>query len=114
METVEHIGPVLKGKEKRKEKYLRFLSRGDIFLVNEKGQIQGPNSGSFSENWIFLGGSKHHWSSSPTVSLKQAFENPSLLNGCLGWDIDHGTTRRWSGCYCGKLPRITGAYTFER
>jgi len=83
-------------------------------LVNEKGFIQRPYINEFSENWIFLGGSKHHWSNHVTVTLKMAFENPSLLEGCLGWDIDHGTTRRWGGSYCGKLPRIYSAYVFER
>jgi len=92
-------------------KVLVFNFRGDLYFVNEQGQISKNSPSNFSETWIFLGGSKHHWSSHINVTLNDAFYDPKLLNECLGWDIDHGTTRQWGGSYFGKLPRISGAYT---
>lgn len=88
-------------------KILQFYFRGEKYLVNEKGEINANGIGYHSSTWIFLGGTKHHWSNHVTVTLKQAFENPKSLEGCLGFDKDHGTTRMWGGCYNGKLPRIT-------
>ena len=95
---------------KKKQKILRFTFRGEDYEVNEKGEIKTNKSGDFSSTCIFLGGTKHHWSNHVTVTLKMAFENPELLNGCLGFDKDHGTTRKWAGQYYGKLPRITFAH----
>ena len=89
-------------------KYLQFYFRGQTYKVNETGCINANGINKFSDSWIFLGGSKHHWTNYPHVSLKDCFINPDLLNGCLGWDKDHGTIRQWSGTYNGKMPRITG------
>lgn len=94
-------------------KILVFTFRGETYRVNDKGHINANGLGHFSDTWVFLGGSKHHWSNSINVTLAQAFKTPSLLNGCLGWDKDHGTTRQWGGQYNGKLPRISGAYVKE-
>ena len=88
---------------------LRFTFRGEEYRVNEEGHINANGIGHFSKDWIFLGGSCHHWCNTVSFPLKVAFENPGLLNGCLGWDRDYGTTRQWGGRYCGKLPRISNA-----
>lgn len=90
-------------------KTLQFYFRGQLYKVNEKGHINANGINHFSDTWVFLGGTKHHWSNRITVPLSKAFENPQLLNGCLGFDRDNGTTRQWGGQYNGKLPRITGA-----
>ena len=91
-------------------KILCFWFRGQLYKIDESGRINANGINHYSDDWIFLGVSSHHWHNHITVTLKQGFKNPSLLNGCLGWDKDHGTTRRWSGRYCGKLPRIKGAH----
>jgi len=92
------------------KRILNFKFRGEWYKVNEKGEINANGIGHFSNTWLFLGGTKHHWSNHITITLKMAFEKPELLNGCLGFDRDHGTLRQWGGCYNGKLPRITNAY----
>ena len=86
---------------------LRFRFFGETYLVDEQGRIKANGLKDFSDTWLFLGGTKHHWSNRITVTLKDAFDNPESLNGCLGFDRDHGTVRQWSGRYFGKLPRIT-------
>ena len=91
-------------------KTLNFTFRGESYQVNEKGHISTRNSRQFSDKWIFLGGTKHHWSNTITIPLATAFKDPKLLNGCLGFDKDHGTTRQWNGRYNGRLPRITNVY----
>lgn len=96
-----------------KTRTLEFYFRGQQYLVNEQGRINANGIGHHSEHWVFLGGSSHHWHNPPTVSLREAFAMPGLLDGCLGWDIDHGTTRQWGGSYYGKLPRITRARVIE-
>ncbi len=92
---------------------LRFFFRGDHYRVDEQGRINANGINHFSDTWRFLGGSRHHWSNHPTTTLEEAFTYPLLLNGCLGWDIDHGTTRRWGGQYYGKIPRINNAHVKE-
>ncbi len=94
-------------------KILYFTHRGDHYAVNEKGWIECNERGYFSDTWRFLGGSTHHWHNRVTVPLAEAFKNPKALNGCLGWDIDHGTTRVWGGRWAGKLPRIRNAHVVE-
>lgn len=98
----------------RLEKVLSFGFRDDYYQVNEKGHIRrykdmevDPNK-EFSKEWIFKGGASHHLRNSPDVSLKLAFEKPELLRNCYGFDIDHGTSRRWGGMYHGAVPRIKG------
>lgn len=93
-----------------KKKILCFHHMGELYKVNEQGKINANGIGYYSKDWIFLGGTKHHWSNHITITLEMAFEKPELLNGCLGFDNDHGTTREWGGSYYGKLPRITGAH----
>jgi hypothetical protein len=90
-------------------KILTFNFRGEIYKVNENGEIKANGLSCHSKTWIFLGGTKHHWSNRITVSLKDAFDDPTKLNGCLGFDRDHGTIRQWGGQYNGKLPRIVDA-----
>ena len=94
-------------------KILEFTFMGEQYKVNEKGHIKTNKLDTFSKNWIFLGGSKHHWRKGIDVYLNDAFNNPEKLNGCLGWDIDHGTYRQWCGRYFGKLPRIRHAFVEE-
>jgi hypothetical protein len=91
-------------------KTLNFKFRGDYYKVDDLGRINANGIGHFSDTWIFLGGTKHHWSNHIDILLNHCFDNPSLLNGCLGWDRDHGTIRQWGGRYNGKLPRISNAY----
>jgi len=95
-------------------KILHFYFRGMEYLVNEKGEINANNIGRFSPDWIFLGGSEHHWHNHITVPLAKAFEWPLLLNRCLGWDRDHGTVRQWRGYYYSRIARIQNAYIEER
>ena len=94
-------------------KILKFTFRGEHYQVNEKREIRANGLKYFSENWLFLGGTKHHFSNRIQFSTAAAFQDPKILNGCLGWDLDHGTTRQWGGRYCGKLPRIRNAYISE-
>ncbi len=95
---------------------LRFECRGEWFSVNEKGGIRrdvfkdDPHYGEFSNDWILLGGSTHHWHRKITVPINKIIENPKLFIGCLVWDLDHGHVRQWGGKYQGKLPRVTNAY----
>lgn len=91
-------------------KVLNFKFRGEYYRVDEQGRINANGIGYFSDNWLFLGGTKHHWSRTITVPLAKVWDNPKLLEGCLGFDRDHGTTRQWGGQYHGRLPRITGVY----
>lgn len=95
-------------------KTLDFNFMGKPYSVTESGHIKANGLGDYSPSWIFLGGSSHHWHNRVTVTLAEAFELPGLLNGCFGWDIDHGTTRRWGGRYYGKTPRITAAHIQEQ
>ena len=90
-------------------KTLEFMFRGQNYKVDEQGRINANGIGHFSDDWKFLGGSSHHWHNRVTVTLKEAFSFPGMLNGCLGWDRDHGTVRQWSGQYYGKFPRISHA-----
>jgi hypothetical protein len=97
---------------------LNFSFRGEWYEIDEHGHIKhqrsdGYGNKTFHQDWLFLGGTKHHWSNRITVPLVMAFENPELLNGCLGWDKDHGTTREWGGRYCGRIPRITHCHVKE-
>lgn len=94
-------------------KELRFTFRGELYRVDESGRIQTKGNGKFSDTWGFLGGSSHHWMNRISVTRTQAFSEPEKLNGCLGWDRDHGSTRMWGGQYNGKLPRITGAHVVD-
>ena len=96
-----------------KQKILHFTFRGEPFQVNQQGCINANNIGHFSATWRFLGGTRHHWAKSINVTVAEAFTDPSRLNGCLGWDCDHGTLRQWGGRYCGKLPRIRNAYVTD-
>lgn len=96
-----------------KTRILHFNFRDQHYKVDEKGRINANGINHYSNTWLFLGGTKHHWSNHITVRLTDAFNNPSLLNGCLGFDKDHGTIRGWGGSWGGKLPRISGAYVTE-
>ena len=90
-------------------KVLEFEFRGQIYRVDENGFIKANGLKDYSDTWVFLGGSSHHWHTHITVSKNDAFERPDRLNGCLGWDSDSGTVRQWRGLYAGKLPRIRNA-----
>lgn len=91
-----------------KKKVLNIMIRGKHYTINEDGHING------SSDWIFLGGSTHHWHNRITIPFEKSMENYRDFVGCLMWDKDHGTTRQWGGSYNGKLPRITDAWiTYE-
>lgn len=90
-------------------KILEFEFRGELYQVNELGYIKANGLNYFSKNWIFLGGSHHHFCNRITRHLKDVFNKPDILNGCIGWDKDYGTVRQWGGLYCGKTPRIKRA-----
>jgi hypothetical protein len=93
---------------------LRFYFRGELYRVDGQGRINANGIGEFSDNWRFLGGSTHPWHNHVTVPFLTAFTYPVFLNGCIGWDKDHGTTRSWGGRYNGRIPRITGAHLVKR
>ena len=88
-------------------KILYFKHRDALYQVNEEGYIKSEKSKNFSKNWIFLGVSKHHMNNHVTIPFKKCWENPDLMMNGYVWDVDHGTTRMWSGQYNGKIPRIT-------
>ncbi len=90
-------------------KILTFYCRGRRYEVNGYGHIRANGLKHFSTTWVFLGGSPHHWNSHIVHRFAEACQNPEVLNGCLGYDKDHGTVRQWGGSYNGKLPRISGA-----
>lgn len=94
-------------------KELRFIVRGGYLRVDPEGRIKAHGTDGFSDNWRFLGGSRHHWRRGIDIDLAAAFKDPSSLNGCLGWDRDHGTVRQWRGSWNGRLPRIGGAYVID-
>ena len=81
----------------KKNKILVFECASQEYRVDELGRINANGIGHHSDDWIFIGGSSHHWHGRPTVSLADAFARPAVLNGCYGWDRDHGTTRTWRG-----------------
>jgi hypothetical protein len=91
---------------------LCFTFRGQDYRVNEVGEIKANGLGNYSQDWIFLGGA-YHECQHITVTRKEAFQNPYLLEGCFGFDIDHGTIREWGGMYDGEPPRIHGVYVEE-
>jgi hypothetical protein len=94
-------------------KVLNFTFRGKYYKVNEQGHINANGIGHYSPDWTFLGGSRHHWRNTTDITTEMAFIHPESLNGCLGWDRDHGTVRQWGGSYAGRLPRISNAYVTE-
>jgi len=85
-------------------KKLVFYHRLTKYTVDEKGRINGENQ------WIFKGVSFHHWRNGIDMNLQECFDDPKAMNGGLVWDIDHGATRQWAGQFCGRLPRVNGAY----
>ena len=92
---------------------LHFECRGEWYVVDGDGNMtQERNSepAEFSGRWKFLGVSYHYLRRGIDLRFKEALEEPRSLIGGLVWDLDHGTTRTWGGCYDGKLPRITNAY----
>lgn len=93
-----------------KHRLLSFEYHGQTYLVNEAGEIKANGIGRHSPEWVFRGGSRHHWRNGIDVTLAQAFAKPESLNGCYGWDIDHGTTRQWRSQSDGKTSRISGAH----
>ena len=92
---------------------LRFECGGRHYSVNQQGHIRLIGLAACGDQWRFLGGTKHHWSNKIDFSLTEILVNPTVLNGCLIWDMDHGTVRRWGGQYCGKLPRVRNAFLAE-
>ena len=87
---------------------LVFYFRGECYEVNEKGHIKANGLSDFSSSWVFLGGSSHHWHNRITVTLEDAFNMPGLLNGCIGWDRDHVTLRRWGGSITDAFQELNG------
>ena len=89
---------------------LVFDHFGKTYHVDEMGRIAVVSGSHYhSPQWLFLGGSRHHRRNGLDVTLQDAFRDPASLNGCIGWDRDHGTMRRWGGRYYGRTPRITSA-----
>ena len=93
-------------------KTLFFKCRGQWYKVKENGNMLQVNNtyNTWDSAWRFLGVSFHHWRKGIDLTVSDAFLNPKKLINGIVWDIDHGTTRTWGGCYLGKLPRITDAY----
>ncbi len=97
-----------------KNKEISFIIRGKRYEVNHKGYIRRTDMKmDYSPTWKFLGVSFHHWRQRIDIHLQEALEHPELLINGFVWDKDHGTERVWSGCYDGKLPRITDAYSLS-
>jgi hypothetical protein len=92
------------------ERVLRFTYAGDFYEVNERGHIKANGLPTHSPNWIFKGGSRNHMRRGVDITLSHAFRDPSALEGCYGWDMDHGTTRSWRSQVSGKTARIHGVY----
>ena len=84
------------------------------YVINEDGYITqdtgNAKSVHFSNSWVFLGVSLHHWRKGIDVKVEEAFKDPSRLVKGIVWDIDHGTIRKWSGSCYGRLPRVTRAW----
>ena len=95
-------------------KILHFTFRDKHYMVDEEGRINANGINCFSDTWKFLGGMHHHWCSHISRPLNDVFNNPKILENCLGVDLDHGTTRVWGGSYNGKLPRINNVYITEK
>ena len=92
---------------------LKLLIRGEWQVIDENQNFVrsgkkniDPDNG---HQWQFLGVSFHHWREGIDKSFKEIWDDPECAVGGLLWDIDHGTTRKWGGSYCGRLPRITKA-----
>jgi hypothetical protein len=94
---------------------LVFTFRGKVYKVDEKRRINANGIGHFSNEWLFIGGTKGNIDQGRVdVDCKEAFANPSLLNGCYGIDKDHGSYRMWGGMYNGKVPTIQGAHVVKK
>lgn len=92
---------------------LKFECRGQWYAVNEAGEMTSEHEfPHFSGAWKFLGVSFHHWRNGIDVHFTKDTKAAALIGGRV-WDLDHGSTRVWSGRYFGKLPRITRAYYTE-
>jgi len=89
---------------------LHFRCRGELFKVDNAGNMTQENNADFSGEWKFLGASFHHWRNGLDIKYSKKTLPENLING-LVWDLDYGTVRQWGGRYMGKLPRITQAYT---
>lgn len=87
----------------KKAKILFFEVRGEWYKVNHKGFITQFKNDDFSGNWEFLGVSFHHWRNGIDLRFKEIEDAKQLINGRV-WDLDHGSTRHWSG------RKITRAY----
>lgn len=98
------------------KKALAFTHRGTKYAISlnkdSKGEVirHGEHDLIPTKSWRIIGFSKHHWSGSPTLSIDDAENNPKSIEGSLVWDIDHNTTRQWSGQYNGKIPRVSQPY----
>jgi hypothetical protein len=92
------------------KKILFFTFRGEQYGVDELGRIQTKKLGHYSDHWLFLGGKKQVEGGIMSVSLHEAFNCPSMLNECIGLDVDHGTIREWGGLENGKTPTISKPY----
>jgi hypothetical protein len=101
-----------------KKRYIMFTIRGERYVVNEHGQMTQAerfekDKSDFSGEWKLRGVSFHHWRMSMDVGFDRIWEDPTKMNGGLLWDYDHGSTRLWCGSYCGKLPRVSWAHSFD-
>ena len=88
---------------------LNFTCRGERYKVREDGAMGYAKNTGFSEQWRFIGISRHHWRKGLDVPFSPNTPAEEFVGG-LVWDIDHGTVRQWGGRYGGRLPRITKAH----
>ena len=108
--TKNYFHSSIKG-EKVMPKFLRFCCHGEWFSVNEKSEMtQSTENPKFSGKWKLLGVSYHYRRQYIDCYFEELFKDPKLMINGRIWDLDHGTTRKWSGRHMGKLPRVTQAY----
>ena len=86
-----------------------LYGRGKYYTIDERGRffVGEYPKGYFSENWT-IKSIVPRWNGRPASnweSLKKLLDNGEVVQGYL-YDIDHGTTRFWGGCYQGKVPKV--------
>ena len=100
-----------------KTKYLEFYCRGELFIVNELGNIMSRDAFDagqhFLGQWTLRGVTKRWNRNSLDVTFKEIWDDPRRMYNGYVYDNDHGTNRMWGGSYDGKIPRVQFARHVE-